>query len=126
MTRVLAVDDEELILVLIQRVAEDLGFTTHVLSDTRRFMTTFVRFKPDIVVIDIVMPHMDGIEIIQWLKDVDYSGALIIMSGFDRYERLAHVLAQANSRMFISRLAKPWRIAEMKESLSAAASRPSA
>jgi DNA-binding NarL/FixJ family response regulator len=60
-------------------------------------MTTFVRFKPHIVVIDIVMPNVDGIEIIQWLKDVDYSGSLIIMSGFDRYERLAHLLAQANS-----------------------------
>ena len=123
MTRVLAVDDEEQILVLIQRVAEDLGFATHTLNDSRRFVTTFVRFKPDIVVIDIVMPNMDGIEIIQWLKDVDYSGALIIMSGFDRYERLAQVLAQANSRMFISRLAKPWRIAEIKESLLAAASK---
>jgi CheY-like chemotaxis protein len=77
MTRVLAVDDEEQNLVLTQRVAEELGFATHTLSDAQRFMTTFVRFKPDIVVIDIVMPNMDGIEIIQWLKDVDYSGSLI-------------------------------------------------
>ena len=65
MTRVLGVDDEEQIPALIQRVAEDLGFATHTLSDPRRFMTTFFRLKPHIVVVDIIMPDMDDIEIIQ-------------------------------------------------------------
>jgi len=35
-------------------------------------MTTFVRFKPDIVVLDVVMKNVDGMEIIRWLADVDY------------------------------------------------------
>src|SRR5215475_11679265 len=114
MTRVLVVDDTDDILMLVKGVAERMGFVAETLNDSLRFMTTFVRFKPDIIVLDIVMPNIDGIEIIQWLTDVDYTGRLIIMSGFADYQRMAEALGDAGGRMPIVSLVKPFRIAELK------------
>lgn len=117
MTRVLVVDDTEDILTMVQGVAQRMGFTTAILNNTVPFMTTFVRFKPDIVVLDIVMPNLDGIEIIHWLTDVDYTGRLIIMSGYADYHRMAEALAEASGRMEIASLRKPFRIAQLQAAL---------
>jgi CheY-like chemotaxis protein len=119
-TRLLAVDDEEEILALIKGVAEGLGITTQILSDTPRFMTTFVRFKPDIVTLDLVMPQMDGIELINWLVDVDYTGRLVVTSGFSDYQRMGIALATARQRMVVSSLPKPFRFADLRAVLACA------
>ena len=117
MARVLVVDDTDDILTLVKGVTQRMGFVTETLNNTLQFMTTFVRFKPDIVVLDIVMPNIDGIEIIQWLTDIDYTGRLIIMSGYADYQRMAGALADANGRMAITSLPKPFRIAELQAAL---------
>lgn len=117
MTRVLVVDDTEDIVALVKTVTQRMGFVTQTLNDTVRFMTTFVRFKPDIIVLDIVMPNIDGIELTQWLTDVGYTGRLIIMSGFADHQRMAEAIGGAGGRIAITSLAKPFRIAELKAAL---------
>jgi DNA-binding response OmpR family regulator len=117
-TRLLAIDDEEEILAHVKSVAEGLGITTQTLSDTLRFMTTFVRFKPDIIALDLVMPDLDGVEIIRWLTDVDYSGRLIIISGYSDYRRMGVAMADARQRMVVSSLPKPFRLSELRAVLS--------
>jgi DNA-binding NtrC family response regulator len=119
MRRVLVVDDTEEILNLVERAALQLGCTVATLSNTLTFMTTFVRFKPDIIMLDIVMPNVDGMEIIQWLADVDYTGRLIIMSGYANYGRLAAGLANASERMIVASLPKPFRLEDLRATLSA-------
>jgi DNA-binding NtrC family response regulator len=109
------------ILRLVEGVAQQLGFTVATFSNTLQFMTTFVRFKPDIVALDLVMPNIDGIEIIQWLTDVDYTGRLIIMSGYADYRRLADAMANAKGRMTVTSLTKPFRLEDLRSSLSGTA-----
>jgi DNA-binding NtrC family response regulator len=117
MSRVLVVDDTEAILLLVRGVAQRMGLEVATLGSTVHFMTTFARFKPHTVVLDIVMPNMDGIEVIQWLCDVNYTGRLIIMSGYADHERMAQVLARANRRMSVSSLPKPFRLAALRSML---------
>jgi DNA-binding NtrC family response regulator len=121
MSRILVVDDTEAILLLVQGVAQRLGYEVLTLSSTVHFMTTFVRFQPDTVVLDMVMPNMDGIEVIQWLCDVGYGGRLIIMSGYADYDRMGKAVARAKDRMTISSLPKPFRLAALRAMLSGAA-----
>lgn len=118
MARVLVVDDTDDILTLVQGVTQRMGLLTATLNDSTRFMTTFVRFKPDIIVLDIVMPNIDGIEIIHWLSDVGFAGRLIVMSGYADGDRLGRALSEAGERMAIVLLRKPFRIAELKAALS--------
>ncbi|HEX6121031.1 MAG TPA: response regulator [Dongiaceae bacterium] len=118
MTRVLVVDDTDDILTLVHGVTRRMGLLTATLNDSMRFMTTFVRFKPEIIVLDIVMPHIDGIAIIRWLTDVGYAGRLIVMSGYANGDRMGAALSEASSQVDITLLRKPFRIAELKAALS--------
>lgn len=118
MSRILVVDDNEGILLLVQGVAQRLGLEVTTLSSTVQFKATFDRLQPDMVVLDMVMPNMDGIEIIQWLCDVGYTGRLIIMSGYADYDRIGKVLARADGHMSVSSLAKPFRLAALRALLS--------
>ena len=117
MNRVLVVDDTDEILLLVEGVAKRAGYETAALNNTLQFMKTFVRFKPDVIVLDVVMPNIDGIEIIRWLTDIDYTGRLIIMSGYADYQRMARALADAEGRMTIASLRKPFRIAQLQTAL---------
>ncbi|NJO35634.1 MAG: response regulator [Rhodospirillales bacterium] len=117
MPRVLIVDDNESILAIAKQVAERIGFAAATLGNAAQFMTTFVRFKPDIVVLDVVMPDIDGIEIVRWLDDIDYTGRLIIMSGYGNFDRMAKALAEARGRMVVMSLPKPFRVAELEAAL---------
>jgi DNA-binding NtrC family response regulator len=117
MARVLVVDDNMDILTLVQGVAQRMGLFAVTLSNSLQFMTAFVRFKPDIVVLDMMMPDIGGIEIVHWLADVGYGGRLVIMSGYADYERLDRALADAGGQMTVTFLRKPFRIAGLKAAL---------
>lgn len=113
------IDDSEEILTLVRGVAERIGFAADTLSNTQSFMKTFIRFKPDIVMLGIVMLDMDGIEIIQWLADVDYTGQLVVMFGHTDYGRIGKSLADVSGRMVVTPLPKPFRIDELEATLRA-------
>ena len=72
----LIVDDEVDFGNLVRRVAEGLGFEVVVLSDSREFKETYNQLDPDKIVLDIVMPGIDGIEIVNWLIEHRYLDAL--------------------------------------------------
>ena len=82
-------------------------------------MRGFAKDRPEIVVLDIVMPEMDGIELIQWLIDQAYDGRLIVVSGFSPdYVKLAQRLAEAKQGMFkVETLTKPIPLATLRNSL---------
>ena len=60
--RILVVDDEENILNLVRMYLERDGFTVLEAEDGRAALVSIREKKPDLVVLDIVMPEMDGLE----------------------------------------------------------------
>jgi DNA-binding response OmpR family regulator len=117
-TRLLSVDDDEQILKIIQVIAEDLGFDFEALSESHRFMTTYTRVKPDIVTLDLMMPMMDGIEIIRWLNDIEAKVSVIIVSGGPRiFLNLSEKLAAARGALRATLLPKPFEIRAFRDLL---------
>ena len=67
--RILAVDDEESNLLLLQRILERDGYTqVAVTKDPTRVLQLFGETRPDLVLLDLHMPEMDGFELMERLN----------------------------------------------------------
>ena len=118
MRRLLAIDDNEDILNLVETVAKSAGFSTQTLSSSLEFQEAFSCFKPDVVAVDVLMPRMDGIEIIRWLVDAGFAGRVIVMSGNPDYCRMAVAIGNAiTHQLTIIPLDKPFRAADLRTAL---------
>jgi CheY-like chemotaxis protein len=118
--RILIVDDEPDFLVVVRRVAEGLGFEVECMTHGRDFKQAYTRFDPTVVILDMVMPDVDGIELIEWLAEVQSKANVIIISGFTPiYAKTAMALGEAKGLLSIARLAKPVSLATLTTLLTA-------
>jgi two-component system OmpR family response regulator len=67
-TKVLIVDDEAGVRELLKDALKLAGFETHTANDGMSALTTLRIFTPDIMIIDINMPLMDGFELVERLR----------------------------------------------------------
>ena len=70
MHKVLVVDDEEPILELLKYNLEKSGFEVKTAIDGMRAVEIAKKFVPDLVLLDIMMPKMDGVETCRLLRDI--------------------------------------------------------
>jgi CheY-like chemotaxis protein len=61
--RVLAVDDDPRILEILKNALEGGGFDARVLADPREALGAAGEFRPDVIIVDIAMPHLDGFQV---------------------------------------------------------------
>lgn len=81
MSRILVVDDDEQIRELIHSILTTFG---HDISEASngKLATQMYREQPfDVVITDLVMPDMEGIELIKELRSIDQNVKIIAMSG---------------------------------------------
>jgi DNA-binding response OmpR family regulator len=66
---VLVVDDEPTILDVVGRYMERAGYETHRAADGPEALRVATRHRPDLVVLDLMLPGIDGIEVMQQLHE---------------------------------------------------------
>jgi UDP-3-O-acyl N-acetylglucosamine deacetylase len=79
--KVLIVDDEERVVQSIQGVLEDEGFQVASAKSGEEAIQAFQRENPDVTLLDIWMPGMDGIEVLRRLKGIAPDCQVIMISG---------------------------------------------
>jgi len=116
--RLLVVDDEPEFGELVARVATDLGYETRVTTNGRDFQNAYHELNPTLVVLDMVMPEMDGNELVLWLIEQHYAADLIIITGYSpEYAKDARLLAEFKGLHSVITLTKPIRLAKLREAL---------
>lgn len=68
--KILVVDDEEPILELLRYNLEKSGYDVKTANDGAKAVEIARRFQPDLVLLDIMMPKMDGVETCRQIKDI--------------------------------------------------------
>jgi DNA-binding response OmpR family regulator len=63
MTRIFVVEDDRDIGELVSRYLEKAGFTTELLTSGRGAISAIIAASPDLLVLDLMLPHVDGLEI---------------------------------------------------------------
>ena len=67
--RLLIIDDEAGICDFVSGVAEKLGYEVRATGDPNKFLSLLGDFKPSILILDLNMPEVDGIELLRiWLR----------------------------------------------------------
>ena len=103
MAAVLVIDDDPQYLNMVRAMLEASGHDVRLAADGNRGIESFSVRRPDLVITDMIMPSLDGIETIRTLKDLDPSVPIIAISGGS-----GSVLMVARSAGAVAALAKPF------------------
>ncbi|HOI16108.1 MAG TPA: response regulator [Geobacteraceae bacterium] len=79
--KILIADDEELIRLNLRALLEDLGYRVAEAADGREGLDAFDRERPDLVLVDLTMPVMNGISMIAVLREKSPETPIIVISG---------------------------------------------
>jgi EAL domain-containing protein (putative c-di-GMP-specific phosphodiesterase class I) len=98
--KILILDDDTFMLKLLSRMLAKLGYTAITTCDNGSDALQKIDHadtRPDLILLDLNMPDMDGIEFVRYLVDRQYHGQLILVSGEDeRMLRTAEKLVHAH------------------------------
>ncbi|MDA3811485.1 MAG: response regulator [Spirochaetaceae bacterium] len=111
--QILIVDDEELIRVTGKYLLEELGYTVLLAENGLEAVEIFKRKNSeiDLVIMDMIMPQMNGSEAFNKLREIDKNCKVIISSGFTKDENLDE-LKKSGLAGFIQ---KPFRDYELSK-----------
>ncbi len=90
MRTILVVDDEPAIRDFVGAVLEDEGYDVVVAETGRQAVDKLYTELPDLVLVDVMMPEMDGREVVRWVRDQSEFAniPIVMMSAAARFERL--------------------------------------
>ncbi|CAG9931913.1 EAL domain-containing protein [Candidatus Nitrotoga arctica] len=111
MVKILVLDDESFMLKLLARMLANQGFTSVTLCESGRAAldrVDGVDIRPNLILLDLNMPEMDGIEFVRHLVERNYTGSLILISGEDeRMLQTVEKLVQAHKITVLGHIHKP-------------------
>ncbi|HET6340201.1 MAG TPA: EAL domain-containing response regulator [Polyangiales bacterium] len=120
----LIVDDEPDFAEYLGAVAESVGYRCTIATDACGFEDA-IQQDIDLIMLDLVMPGADGIELLRLLAHARHPAGVILMSGFDKRVLVsAESLARELGLCVRGHLEKPIRAADLSQFLTAVSSTP--
>ncbi len=112
---ILLVEDDECMRLSISETLSILGYNVLVASDGKRAIETFKEEKIDLIITDIFMPDMDGIEVIRKISQINPNTKIIAVSGKFKFgeEMLEYSLKLGANAI----LKKPFTANELHETI---------
>jgi len=119
MKKILIIDDEKPTLAMFRLFLKAYGYEVLLAENGLEGLEIFRREKPPIVLTDIKMPGLDGLEVLRQVKEIDPRAEVIVISGHGDME-LAMRALQLNASDFLS---KPVQKSELDIALKRAEER---
>jgi DNA-binding response OmpR family regulator len=79
--RILVVDDEQPIVEVLSEYFEGKGYTVATAPNGEQALSTVREFRPAVVLLDVRMPGIDGVEVLRRIRAFDKSVAVIMVTG---------------------------------------------
>ncbi len=112
--KVLIVDDQNGIRVLLMEVFSSEGYATFQASNGKLALDIVRKESPDLVLLDMKIPGMDGLEILKHIKDIDTNIKVIMMTAYGELD----VIKEATELGAITHFTKPFDIDEMRNAVN--------
>lgn len=115
--KLIVVDDEPDFARFVSDVAEQAGYDAELFYDAETFKLAY-HGDVDVIILDLLMPGVDGVEVIRYLGQFGCDAHLILISGFDPVVlHSAQRLAIEHNLNFVGSLGKPFRRQELYQLL---------
>ena len=96
MARILVAEDDEDLQQICRLDLEELGHEVRTVADGHELIQMVKEDAPDLLVLDIMLPHRSGAEVMNTVRSLCPDMAIVIHTGYDRYEKSPiHELADA-------------------------------
>jgi DNA-binding NtrC family response regulator len=105
---ILVLDDEEIVCTRLKASLEKAGYVVEVFTDSREAKNRIEQHEFDIVVTDLKMAHIDGLQLFQLAHDKWPDCEIILITGFATVE----VTREALHKGVRDVIAKPFKIAD--------------
>ena len=119
MPRILLIDDDEMSRQAVQRMLERAGHTVESTGDGREAIDRFAAGEVDLLITDLIMPEMDGLEIIQEVRRKDPGARILAISGGGRVQAEEY-LSVARKFGAVEVLPKPFASQDLKAAVDRA------
>ncbi|MFO1129122.1 MAG: response regulator [Rhodospirillales bacterium] len=113
--RLLICDDEPAFGRFVRTVAEGLGYRVLVTNTGKAFIAAYDTFRPTTIILDMIMPEMDGHQLVLWLAKRHSKARVIIITGFvPDFANETKVLARQQGLRPVVILNKPLPLARLR------------
>ncbi|KYD26050.1 MULTISPECIES: response regulator [Geobacillus] len=109
-SKILIVDDQYGIRILLNEVFQREGYATYQAANGMQALEIARKHRPDLVLLDMKIPGMDGIEILKRLKDIDPDMKVIIMTAYGELD----MIQETKELGALMHFAKPFDIDDLR------------
>jgi two-component system alkaline phosphatase synthesis response regulator PhoP len=99
MPEILVVDDESTIQNLVSTYLKSEGYTVYSAEDGEQGLALFRRHRPDLVVLDVMLPKMDGLEVLQYIRRESEAYVLMLTAKSEEMDRVIGLTVGADDYM---------------------------
>ena len=112
--RILVVDDDELIQIALNELLTPEGYEVHTVSGGAEALKRLERYDYDLLMLDIIMPEMDGLELCRKVRERETyrETPVVFLSAKSRDEDRAKG-TEAGANLFLSKPISPAKLLEI-------------
>lgn len=112
--KLLIVDDQNGIRILLMEVFSSEGYETYQASNGKLALEIVRNVAPDLVLLDMKIPGMDGLDILKHIKSIDSSIKVIMMTAYGELD----MIKEATDLGAIMHFTKPFDIDELRAAVN--------
>lgn len=113
---ILIIDDEVLTLNNLKRVLEKVGYEILLADSGETGIEVFKKHRPNLVLVDLMLPGIDGIEVLKQIKETDANTVVIMITAYEIIEKAIESMKLGT----YDYLLKPFKISDLKTSVARA------
>jgi DNA-binding response OmpR family regulator len=87
-THILVVDDEPMVREVLARYLEKEGFAVQTAEDGEQALAAFEAFPPDLVLLDLMLPRIDGLEVLRRIGDRNRPAVIMLTAKGEETDRI--------------------------------------
>ncbi len=113
--RIFIADDDEAVLISLKNLLLLSDFEVRATSDARTIVASVKEFKPQVILLDLLMPDLGGFEVCELLEQDPMTKGIpiIVVSAIGYYKDIKEIVRKKNPRGVVDCVAKPYNFKKL-------------